>query len=112
MRFPLVTGQRYQAKWESIDADKKGTASALRCDVTYKGEAHEIAPEFSGKYLLVKCDETDEGQPSSSDKLAWLQDLNIFVPFATQIRKPNHAGRCQSNALMIRLAALVGEPDS
>lgn len=85
LRFPLVTGQRYQAKWESIDADKKVTASALRCDVTDQGEAHEISPEFSGKYLLVKCDETDEGQPGSSDKFAWMQDLNIFVPVATQI---------------------------
>lgn len=85
LRFPLVVGQRYQAQWDNIDSDKKVTASALRCDVTGEGDAHEIASQFSGKYLLVKCHETNERQLESSEKLAWLQDLNIFVPVAMQI---------------------------
>ncbi|MDA5479052.1 hypothetical protein PGS49_00005, partial [Yersinia intermedia] len=85
LRFPLVTGQRYQAQWENVDSDKKVTISTLRCDVTAEGDAHSIAPEFSGKYLLVECHATNEGQPASSDKLAWLQDLNVLVPVAQQV---------------------------
>ncbi len=85
IRFPLVAGQRYQAQWDDIDSDKKVTSSSLRCEVTGQGDAHGIAPQFSGKYLLVECHETHEGQPGSSDKLAWLQDLNIFVPVAMQL---------------------------
>ncbi|MDT0176536.1 hypothetical protein Q9R34_10855 [Enterobacter sp. BRE11] len=85
LRFPLVTGQRYQAQWEDIDSDKKVTASALGCNVTCEGEADKISPQFSGKYLLVKCHETNEGQAGSHNKLAWLQDLNIFVPVAMQV---------------------------
>ncbi|MDK9357552.1 hypothetical protein QQF54_06230 [Lelliottia sp. V106_10] len=85
LRFPLVTGQRYQAQWDSIDDDKKVTAATLRCEVTGEGDAHSIAPEFSGKYLLVECHETYEGQRRSSDKSAWLQDLNVFVPVAQQV---------------------------
>ncbi|XTD40080.1 hypothetical protein AB4I99_12305 [Citrobacter murliniae] len=85
LRFPLVAGQQYQAQWDSIDSNKKVTASALRCDVTEEGDAHSIAPEFSGKYLLVECHATNEGQPGSRDKLAWLQDLNVFVPVTQQL---------------------------
>ncbi|WP_336777730.1 hypothetical protein [Pantoea sp. USHLN256] len=85
LRFPLVTGQRYQAQWESIDADKKVTASTLRCEVTNEGDANTLSPVFGGKYLLVECSATNEGQVSSSDKLAWIQELNIFVPIAMQV---------------------------
>lgn len=84
LRFPLVAGQRYQAQ-EHIDSDKKVTASALRCEVTEGGDAQSIAPEFSGKYLLVECHATNEGQQGSSEKLAWLQDLNVFVPVVQQL---------------------------
>ncbi|MEM6161325.1 hypothetical protein AAH446_12355 [Erwinia sp. P6884] len=85
LRFPLVTGQRFQAQWDNIDSDKKVTASTLRCDVTGGGDAQSIAPEFSGKYLSVKCHTTNKGQTGSSDKLAWLQDLNVFVPVAMKV---------------------------
>ncbi|MDN0121306.1 hypothetical protein QVN83_20390 [Yersinia frederiksenii] len=85
LRFPLVTGQRYQVQWDNIGSDKKVTTSALRCDVTGEGDAHSIAPEFSGKYLLVECHATNEEQQGSSDKLGWLQDLNVFVPIAQQV---------------------------
>lgn len=85
LRFPLVKAQRYQAQWESIDADKKVTASALRCDVTGEGDAQSIAPEFSGKYLLVECHATTEGQAGSNEKLAWLKDFNVFVPVTQQV---------------------------
>lgn len=85
LRFPLVAGQRYQAQWDDIDSDKKVTASALSCNVTGEGDAGKISPQFSGKYLLVECHETNEGQAGSHDKLAWLQDLNIFVPVAMQV---------------------------
>ncbi|BBS36157.1 hypothetical protein WP5S18E01_10040 [Enterobacter cloacae] len=97
MHFPLVTGQRYQAEWDNIDADKKVTASALRCNVTGEGDAQSIAPEFSGKYLLVECHGTHEGQQDSRDKLAWLQDLNIFVPVAQQLgNKPESPVKLES----------------
>lgn len=85
LHFPLVTGQRYQAQWDSIDSDKKVITSALSCEVTTKGDANSIAPEFGGKFLLVDCHETDEGQVGSSIKLAWLQDLNVFIPVAMQV---------------------------
>lgn len=85
LRFPLVSGQRYQAQWDAVNSDKKVTSSALRCDVKGEGDAQGIAPQFSGKYLLVECQETHVGQPRSSNKLAWLQDLNIFVPIAMQL---------------------------
>ena len=85
LRFPLVKGQRYQAHIESIDADKKVTASALRCEVTAEGDANTLSPVFGGKYLLVECSATNEGQVSSSDKLAWLRDLNFFVPVTMQL---------------------------
>ncbi len=85
LHFPLKTGQRYQAQWEDIDSNKKVTTSSLFCDVTGEGDAQSIAPEFSGKYLSVECRMTSEGQPSSSTKLAWLQDFNIFVPVAMQV---------------------------
>lgn len=85
LRFPLAKGQRYHAQWDNIDSDKKVTAAALRCDVTGEGDAHSIASEFSGKYLLVECHETHKGQQDSNNKLAWLQDLNVFVPVAHQL---------------------------
>lgn len=102
LRFPLVTGQRYQAQWDNIDSDKKVTASALRCDVTGKGDAQSIASEFSGKYLLVECHETQEGQPGSSDKLAWLQDLNVFVPVAQQVGDKPESSVKLENVSVIR----------
>ncbi|WP_413676311.1 hypothetical protein [Pantoea dispersa] len=85
LRFPLVTGQQYQAQWESIDSDKKITSSGLRCKVTSMGDAKSIADEFSGKYLLVECQQTDSGQVGSRVRLAWLQDLNVFVTVAMQV---------------------------
>lgn len=85
LHFPLAAGQHYQAQWEDMDDDKKVTASTLRCDVTAGGEANSIAPEFSGKYLLVDCRSTRENQKSSAEKLAWLQDLNLFVPLTQQV---------------------------
>lgn len=85
LRFPLETGQRYQAQSDTIDSNKKVVTSSLLCDVTGEGDAHSIAPEFSGKYLLVECHSTNEGQLNSSNKLAWLQDLNVFVPVAQQL---------------------------
>jgi len=85
LRFPLVKGQQYQAQWDNIDSNKKVTAAALRCEVTREGDANNIAPEFSGKYLLVECHATNEGQQDSSYKSAWLQDLNVFVPVAQQV---------------------------
>ncbi len=85
LRFPLSKGQRYQAEWQTIDSDKKVTAANLRCEVTEEGDAQRIAPEFSGKYLLVECHSTNEGQQDSSSKLAWLQEFNLFVPVAQQL---------------------------
>jgi len=85
LHFPLITGQHYQARSESIDSDKKVTVAALNCEVTANGDAISIAPEFDGKYLLVECQETDKAQVGSSVKLAWLQDLNVFVPVAMQV---------------------------
>ncbi len=85
LRFPLVAGQRYQMQLDAIDSDKKVTTSTLRCEVTGEGNAQSIAPEFSGKYLLVECHGTTQGQADSSSKEAWLQDFNVFVPVAQQI---------------------------
>ncbi|WP_343463137.1 hypothetical protein [Pantoea sp.] len=102
LRFPLVTGQHYQARWDNIDAGKKITSSALTCDVTAQGEAKSIAPEFGGKYLLVTCDQTAQGQVDSHVKLAWLQDLNIFVPLTMQEgNKPESAVKLE-NVRVIR----------
>ena len=85
LHFPLAKGQHYQAQWDSIDTDKKVTASTLRCDVTKEGDASSITPEFTGKYLLVECHDTTEGQRESSTKLAWLQEFNVFVPVSMQV---------------------------
>ncbi|WP_172731121.1 hypothetical protein [Pluralibacter gergoviae] len=85
LHFPLVKGQRYQAQWDSIDGDKKVTAATLRCEVTGQGKANNIAPEFNGTYLLVECNETRRGQVESRNKLAWLQEFNVFVPVAMQV---------------------------
>lgn len=85
LRFPLVKNQRYQAQWDDIDSAKKVTASTLSCAVTAEGDAQNIAAEFSGKYLLVECHSTTKGQLAGRDKLAWLKDLNVFVPVAMQI---------------------------
>lgn len=102
LHFPLVKGQRYQAQWENIDADKKVTAARLRCDVTEEGKANSIAPEFSGKYLLVECHEMNEGQQESSNKLAWLQDFNVFVPVAMHLgNKPESSVKLE-NVSVIR----------
>jgi len=101
LRFPLVTGQHYQAQWDSIDAEKKVTASSLTCEVTAQGDAERIAPEFDGKYLLVVCDQTAEGQVKSRDTLAWLQDLNVFVPVAMQVgEKPESQVRLENVKVM------------
>ncbi|NIY49259.1 hypothetical protein [Cedecea colo] len=102
MHFPLAKGQRYQAQWDSIDANKKVTAATLRCGVTEEGNANSIAPELSGKYLLVECHETNEGQRESSSKLAWLQEFNVFVPVAMQVAdKPETSVKLQ-NVSVIR----------
>lgn len=86
LRFPLVAGQHYKAQWNSIDSDKKVPISgALRCEATVEGEASRLAPEFTGKYLLVECQQTDKGQPKSNSKAAWLKDLNVFVPVTQQL---------------------------
>lgn len=85
LRFPLVVGQQYQAQWESIDSKKEVTTSSIRCNVISEGDAHSIASEFSGKYLLVQCHETHEGQQKISSKQAWLQDFNVFVPVTQQL---------------------------
>lgn len=66
------------------EINKKVTTSTLRCKVTGEGNAQSIAPEFSGRYLLVECHATTQGQPDSSSKEAWLQDFNVFVPVAQQ----------------------------
>lgn len=102
LHFPLVKGQRYQAQWDSIDADKKITAATLRCDVTEEGNANSIAPEFSGKYLLVECHEKNEGQRESSNKLAWLQEFNVFVPVAMQMADKPESSVKLENVSVIR----------
>lgn len=50
-----------------------------------EGDARNIASEFSGKYLLVQCHETHQGQLKISSKQAWLQDFNVFVPVIIQL---------------------------
>ncbi|MBJ8735836.1 hypothetical protein [Citrobacter amalonaticus] len=102
LHFPLVKGQRYQAQWDSIDADEKVTAATLRCDVTEEGNASSIAPEFSGKYLLVECHETHEGQRESSNKLAWLQEFNVFVPVTMQVGDKPESSVKLENVSVIR----------
>lgn len=85
LKFPLVVGQQYQAQWESIDSKKEVIASSIRCNVISEGDARNIASEFSGKYLLVQCHETHQGQLKISSKQAWLQDFNVFVPVIIQL---------------------------
>lgn len=97
LHFPLVKGQQYQAQWDNIDAEKKVTAATLHCNVTKEGDANIIASEFSGKYLLVECNETHEGQQKSSNKLAWLQEFNVFVPVAMQLgNKPESSVKLEN----------------
>ncbi|WP_233967307.1 hypothetical protein [Pectobacterium polaris] len=103
LRFPLVTGQRYKARWDSIDSGKKTPVSGtLRCEVTGEGDAHSLAPEFSGKYLLVECKETHKGQHDSSSKAAWLKDLNVFVPVAEQLNDKPESKVNLENVSVIR----------
>lgn len=79
MRFPLITGQRFQARWDNIDSGKKVSFSgSLRCEATGERVAHSFSPAFSGKYLLVECKETHKGQPDSLSKEGWLKDINVF----------------------------------
>ncbi|MFP1884125.1 hypothetical protein [Lonsdalea quercina] len=101
LRFPLVNGQRFQAQSRNIDSEKKTSVSTLRCEVTGGGDARKIAPEFSGKYLLVECNTTHEGQPNSRTKQAWLQDLNLFVPVAQQLGdKPESPVKLENISVM------------
>ncbi|MBE8259301.1 hypothetical protein IQA85_16950, partial [Leptospira borgpetersenii serovar Ballum] len=87
LHFPLVTGQRFQARSDDIDSNKQVSSSRiLRCEVTGEGDAHSLSPAFSGKYLLVECHQTQKGQPDSSSKEAWLKDINVFVPVAQQVK--------------------------
>jgi len=103
LRFPLVTGQRFQVRWDDIDSGKKVSFSgALRCEVTGEGDAHSLSPEFSGKYLLVECKETHKGQPDSSSKEAWLKDINVFVPVAEQINDKPESQVKLENVSVIR----------
>ncbi len=40
----------------------------------------------------MECKESHKGQPDSTSKIAWLKDLNVFVPVAEQIKgKPESA---------------------
>lgn len=93
LRFPLITGQRFHARWNDLDSGKKVSHSgSLRCAITGEGDAQNLATEFSGQYLLVECKESYKGQPDSTSKIAWLKDLNVFVPVAEQIKgKPESA---------------------
>ena len=102
LHFPLMKGQQYQAQWDSIDADKKVTAATLRCNVTKEGDANSIAPEFSGKFLLVECHETNKGQQESNNKLAWLQEFNVFVPVAMQLADKPESSVKLENISVIR----------
>jgi hypothetical protein len=93
LRFPLITGQHFHARWDDLDSAKKvSTSGALRCAITGEGDAQNLAAEFSGKYLLIVCKESHKGQLDSTSKVAWLKDLNVFVPVAEQIKgKPESA---------------------
>ncbi|WP_244664946.1 hypothetical protein [Candidatus Symbiopectobacterium sp. 'North America'] len=103
LRFPLVAGQHYKAQWNGIDSNKKVPASgALRCEVTAEGNADSLAPEFSGKYLLVEYQQTHKGQPISSSKSAWLKDLNVFVPVAEQLNDKPESSVKLENVSVIR----------
>ncbi|MDE8756600.1 hypothetical protein PZA22_19135 [Pectobacterium polaris] len=64
--------------------------------------SHSLAPEFSGKYLLVECKETHKGQNDSSNKAAWLKDLNVFVPVAEQLNDKPESKVSLENVSVIR----------
>ena len=92
LHFPLVAGQHFQASWHNEEfMAKTGTLAHLRCEVKNGDQARNIAPVFSGRYLVVECDQTQQGQPPSHSKDAWLQDYHVLVPLTEQLGdKPEH----------------------
>ncbi|ELY5257663.1 TPA: hypothetical protein PXJ35_000380 [Yersinia enterocolitica] len=103
LHFPLVTGQRFQARRDDIYSNKQASSSGiLRCEVTREGDAHNLSPAFSGKYLLVECTQTQKDQPDSSSKEAWLKDINIFVPVAHQVNDKPESQVMLENVSVIR----------
>ncbi|HHL2731592.1 TPA: hypothetical protein ACQ4J9_004304 [Yersinia enterocolitica] len=103
LHFPLVTGQRFQARSDDLYSNKQVSSSRiLRCEVTGEGDAHSLSPAFSGKYLLVECHQTQKGQPDSSSKEAWLKDINVFVPVAQQVKDKPESQVTLENVSVIR----------
>lgn len=80
LRFPLHQGQKFTFDTVAPKTGKedKKTVIQRRCEVTGSDDARQINSAFSGRYWKVACEvESDDVQHQT---LAWLSDLNVFMP--------------------------------
>ncbi|WP_039057819.1 hypothetical protein [Enterobacter sp. Bisph1] len=86
LRFPLHQGQKFTFDTVAPKTDKKDEQTVIkrRCEVTGSDEARQINSAFSGRYWKVACEIESDGVEHQT--LAWLSDLNVFMPL-TQWQK-------------------------
>jgi len=82
LRYPLTAGQHYQNDAVSESSGDKDEESHQRetCDVSGGGDARDINPAFSGRYLKVACTIATDKQPVTVIESAWLEDLRVLAP--------------------------------
>ncbi|WP_337007997.1 hypothetical protein [Pantoea sp. AS142] len=87
LRYPLTAGQQYQNSAISEGGVNKGEESYQRetCEVSSGGEAREINPAFSGRYLQVICKIASDKQPLIISHNAWLEDLRLLAPVSAKV---------------------------
>lgn len=82
LRYPLIAGQHYQndvVSEGSVDKDEESHQRET-CAVSSGGDAREINPAFSGRYLKVACTIATDKQPVTVIESAWLEDLRVLAP--------------------------------
>ncbi len=86
LRFPLHQGQKFTFDTVAPKTGKedKKTVIQRRCEVTGSDDAHQINSAFSGRYWKVACEvESDNVEHQT---LAWLSDLNVFIPLTQWVK--------------------------
>lgn len=87
LRFPLHQGQTFtfDTVAPKTDKDEKNTVINRRCEVTGSDDARQVSSALSGRYWKVACELESDGD-TQKETLAWLSDLNVFMPLTQWVK--------------------------
>ncbi|CAI8715723.1 hypothetical protein [Kosakonia quasisacchari] len=87
LRFPLHQGQTFtfDTVAPKTDKDEKNTVINRRCEVTGSDDARQVSSVLSGRYWKVACELESDGD-TQKETLAWLSDLNVFMPLTQWVK--------------------------